>query len=56
MIDTYILHLQNHLSYCHLEKMLDKEFMCPIIIKKKKKIKIKAMWHDFSSYATLTRP
>ena len=47
--------MQNKLSNYHSEKMVDADLMCPIVIEKTK-TKIKAMWHDLSSYAALTRP
>ena len=54
MIDTYILYLENQLSKYHLENMFSVDLIWLVIIKKTKP-KVKAMWHDFSSHDVLTR-
>ena len=57
MIDIYCIY---HITYpiiTHTTRkiLLDMDLMCPIFIKIIK-AKIKAMSHDLSSYAILTRP
>ena len=51
----YSIYKIRYISNYHPEKMLNVDLVCLIVIEKTK-TKIKVMWDDLSSYATLTRP